>query len=54
MRILPSDEHQARKEKMLQAVVNLYIKTGKPVGSSTIVDNYHFALSPATIQIKKG
>jgi len=50
MRILPSDEHDARKEKMLQAVVHLYIKTGKPVGSSTIVDNYHLNLSPATIR----
>lgn len=50
MRILPSDEHQARKEKMLQAVVHLYIKTGKPVGSTTIVDNYHLNLSPATIR----
>jgi heat-inducible transcriptional repressor len=50
MRILPSDEHQARKEKILQAVVHLYIKTGKPVGSSTIVENYRLNLSPATIR----
>ena len=50
MRLLPSDEHQARKEKILQAVVHLYIKTGKPVGSATIVDNYKVNLSPATIR----
>lgn len=50
MRILPSDEQQARKEKMLQAVVHLYIKTGKPVGSSAIVENYQINLSPATIR----
>lgn len=50
MRILPSDEHQARKEKILQAVVHLFIRTGKPVGSSTIVENYQVHLSPATIR----
>ncbi len=50
MRILPSDEQQARKEKILQAVVHLFIRTGKPVGSSTIVDNYQVNLSPATIR----
>jgi heat-inducible transcriptional repressor len=50
MRILPSDEHQARKEKMLQAVVHLYIRTGKPVGSSTIAENYKLNLSAATIR----
>lgn len=50
MRILPTDEHQQRKEKILQSVVHLYIKTGKPVGSHTIVDNYTLNLSPASIR----
>ncbi len=50
MRILPTDELHARKQKMLQAVVHLYIRTGKPVGSSTIVENYRLNLSPATIR----
>lgn len=50
MRILPTDEHQQRKEKILQSVVHLYIKTGKPVGSNTIVDNYALNLSPASIR----
>jgi len=50
MRILPTDEHQQRKEKILQSVVHLYIKTGKPVGSSTLVDNYNLNLSPASIR----
>lgn len=35
---------------MLQAVVHLYIRSGKPVGSSTIVENYKLNLSPATIR----
>jgi heat-inducible transcriptional repressor len=50
MRILPTDEHQQRKEKILQSVVHLYIKTGKPVGSHTIVENYTLNLSPASIR----
>jgi heat-inducible transcriptional repressor len=50
MRVLPSDEHQSRKEKILQAVVHLYIKTGKPVGSSTIVESFNLNLSAATIR----
>jgi len=50
MRLLPTDEHQIRKERILQAVVDLYIKTGKPVGSNTIVENYNLDLSPATIR----
>ncbi len=50
MRILPTDEHLARKQKMLQAVVHIYIRTGKPVGSSTILENYRLNLSPATIR----
>lgn len=50
MRILPSDEQQARKEKILQAVVHVYINTGRPVGSSTILENYRLNLSSATIR----
>ncbi len=50
MRILPLDEQQSRKEKILQAVVHLFIKTGKPVGSSTLLENYRLHLSPATIR----
>ncbi|MFN0118523.1 MAG: heat-inducible transcriptional repressor HrcA [Elusimicrobiota bacterium] len=50
MRILASDEQQARKEKILQAVVHLFIKTGKPIGSSTIIESYKVNLSPATIR----
>jgi heat-inducible transcriptional repressor len=50
MRILPIDEHQQRKEKILQAVVHLYIKTGKPVGSNTILDSYSLSLSSASIR----
>ncbi len=50
MRILPTEEHQSRQEKILQAVVHLYIKTGKPVGSSTILENFKLRLSPASIR----
>ncbi len=50
MRVLPSNEHQQRKEKILQAVVHIFIRTGKPVGSSTIVENYDLSLSPASIR----
>ncbi len=50
MRTLPSDEAQGRKEKILQAVVHLFIKTGKPVGSSTILGNFRLNLSPASIR----
>ena len=50
MRLLPPDEHQLRKEKVLQAAIHLFIRTGKPVGSSAIVENFQFNLSPATIR----
>lgn len=50
MRILPTDEQRERKEKILQAVVHTFIKTGKPVGSNTILDHYHLNLSSATIR----
>jgi heat-inducible transcriptional repressor len=50
MRILPSEEHHARKEKILQAVIHLFIKTGKPVGSSTILEAFRLNLSPASIR----
>jgi len=50
MRILPSEEQQIRKEKILQAVVHLYIKTGKPVGSSTILESFRLNLSPASVR----
>ncbi len=50
MRTLATEEHQGRREKILQAVVHLFIKTGKPVGSSTILDNFRLQLSPASIR----
>jgi len=50
MRTLPTDEQQQRREKILQAVVHLYVKSGKPVGSSSIVENFKVHLSPASIR----
>lgn len=39
-----------RKKKILQAVIHHYIKTAKPVGSNSLLDEYGFELSPATIR----
>lgn len=50
MRILPTDEHQLRKEKILQAVIHIFIKTGTPVGSTTLLENFNLSLSPATVR----
>lgn len=50
MRTLPTDEHQSRKEKILQAVIHVYVKTGKPVGSSAISESFGLNLSPASVR----
>ncbi|MFC1566415.1 heat-inducible transcriptional repressor HrcA [bacterium] len=39
-----------RKKKILQIVVQYYIKTGKPVSSKFIYDNFKLGCSPATIR----
>lgn len=39
-----------RKNKVLQAVIHHFIKTGRPVASSILTDDYSFDLSPATIR----
>ncbi|HCJ66771.1 MAG TPA: heat-inducible transcription repressor HrcA, partial [Elusimicrobia bacterium] len=39
-----------RKEKILQILLHHYIRTGQPVGSKTVAENYDLGLSPATIR----
>ena len=39
-----------RRLAILQAIINKFIDTAEPVGSQTIVVNYHFSVSPATIR----
>ncbi len=39
-----------RKESILKAIVQEYVRTAEPVGSSFIVKKYGFGVSPATIR----
>lgn len=39
-----------RKEKILQVLIHHYIRTGEPVGSKTISENYDLGISAATIR----
>ncbi len=39
-----------RKIKILEAIINDYIKTGEPVGSRTIAKNYNLGVGSATIR----
>lgn len=41
---------EERKQKVLQSVIHKYIKTGKPVGSNILTEDYKFGLSPASIR----
>ncbi|MCD6427847.1 MAG: heat-inducible transcription repressor HrcA [Caldisericaceae bacterium] len=41
---------EKRKEEILKDLVAEYIKTGKPVGSSSIVKKYKLNVSPATVR----
>lgn len=50
MRTLSHSEQEERKRKLLQAIIHQYIKTGKPVGSAFLADQYKLDLSPATIR----
>ncbi len=43
-------EPTQRKMKILEAVVEAYIKTGEPVGSKTLCDALDFAVSSATVR----
>lgn len=39
-----------RRLAILQAIISEFIETAEPVGSQTIVLDYHFSVSPATIR----
>ena len=39
-----------RKERILRAIIQDYIKTAEPVGSRTIAKNYDLGISPATVR----
>jgi heat-inducible transcriptional repressor len=41
---------QERKQKLLQIVIHHYIRTGKPVGSETIIEKHRLEVSPATVR----
>lgn len=50
MRQIDPKTLQERKQKILQAVIHHFIKTGRPVGSNMLTEGYDFDLSPATIR----
>lgn len=50
MRQIDPNVIEQRKKKILQALIHQYIKTGRPVGSSALTEDYNFDLSPATIR----
>lgn len=39
-----------RRAKVLNAIVQDYIKTGEPVGSRAVVERHHLGVSPATVR----
>jgi heat-inducible transcriptional repressor len=43
-----------RKAAILRAIVSHYVRTGEPVGSKTIVDNYRLNVSSATVRNDMG
>ncbi|MDR1122501.1 MAG: heat-inducible transcriptional repressor HrcA [Endomicrobium sp.] len=50
MRQISSEVLKERKTKILSAVIHHYIKTGKPVGSIVLIDEYNVSLSPAAVR----
>lgn len=41
---------EGRKERVLRAVIDDYLRTGEPVGSRTVARKYNLGVSPATIR----
>ena len=41
---------QERTQKLLKEIIELYIKTAKPIGSKCLADSKNFKVSPATIR----
>ncbi|MDR1941998.1 MAG: heat-inducible transcriptional repressor HrcA, partial [Endomicrobium sp.] len=50
MRQISIDVIKERKSKILSMVIHHYIKTGKPVGSNVLIEEYNIELSPATVR----
>ncbi|MDR3112128.1 MAG: heat-inducible transcriptional repressor HrcA [Elusimicrobiota bacterium] len=50
MRQVSTEVLQDRKNKILNAVISHYIKTGLPVGSNVLIEEYDIPLSPATVR----
>jgi heat-inducible transcriptional repressor len=50
MRQVALEVVQERMTKVLNAVIHHFIKTGKPVGSNVLIDEYNIKLSPATVR----
>jgi heat-inducible transcriptional repressor len=50
MRHISIEALKERKAKILSAVIHHYIKTGKPVGSAVLIDEYNVSLSPAAVR----
>lgn len=50
MRQVALEVIKERKAKILSAVIHQYIKTGKPVGSNVLIEEYGIELSPATVR----
>ena len=39
-----------RKQRILRAIIEDYVKFAEPVGSRTIAKNYNLGISPATVR----
>jgi heat-inducible transcriptional repressor len=50
MRQIALEVLKERKSKILSAVIYHYIKTGKPVGSDVLIEEYKISLSPAAVR----
>lgn len=43
-----------RQEQLLKAIIELYVKSGEPIGSESVEKNYDLGISPATIRHEMG
>ncbi|MDR2192498.1 MAG: heat-inducible transcriptional repressor HrcA [Endomicrobium sp.] len=50
MRYVALEVLKERKQKILSAIIHHYVKTGKPVGSNVLIEEYGVTLSPATVR----
>jgi heat-inducible transcriptional repressor len=50
MRHISLEVLKERKTKILSAIIHHYIKTGNPVGSNVLIDEYNVSLSPAGVR----